>query len=296
MKYNDPDGEVWWLAAALIGGAINVAMNIDNIDNGWDFLGYFGVGAASAAVGVLGYGVGSAIAGKFVVGGFVSGAISGLTGGLSSGFVLGGGNSLVTNGNFDGFFENAIQGAFIGGVTGAVIGGVVGGYSAYKQGNNFWTGKPNSIAPQVELNYEEMDKLAPKYTHAENTSQNSFIETTIKENLQSAKYDIFYNTNETTQFSPEGISNNIQRPIIKGYNELQLSKPGHQDLYHNFPRAIDDLVIQHGYVYPSSNGGTMYTLPGHINGAAGVYGIKINNMGIIYHRQFVPLGKIKGIY
>ena len=119
LKYKDPSGEVWWIAAALIGGAINVAMNIDNIDNGWDFLGYFGVGAAAGA---LGGDVGNAVAGAIGVGGFVGGTISGLAGGLSSGFVLGGGNSLVTNGNFDGFLESALTGAVIGGVTGAIIG------------------------------------------------------------------------------------------------------------------------------------------------------------------------------
>ncbi|MBQ9676810.1 MAG: VCBS repeat-containing protein [Prevotella sp.] len=139
LKYNDPDGELWWLAAALIGGAINVAMNIDNIDNGWDFLGYFGVGAAAGA---LGGGVANAVAGAIGISGFAGGAVSGFAGGLSSGFVLGGGNSLMTNGNFDGFFENAATGALVGGVTGAVVGGIVGGYSAYKQGNNFWTGEP----------------------------------------------------------------------------------------------------------------------------------------------------------
>ena len=159
LKYTDPSGEFWWLAAAMFGGVVNVAMNIDNIDNGWDFLGYFGVGAAAGAFGGA---VGNAVAGTIGIGGFAGGAVSGLSGGLSSGFVLGGGNSLVTSGSFEGFFQSAVTGALIGGVTGAVIGGVVGGYSAYKQGNNFWTGKPNSIAPQVELNYEEMDKLAPK--------------------------------------------------------------------------------------------------------------------------------------
>jgi len=123
----------------MFGGVINVAMNIDNIDNGWDFLGYFGVGAAAGAFGGA---VGNAVARTIGIGGFAGGAISGLAGGLSSGFVLGGGNSLVTSGSFEGFFQSAVTGALIGGVTGAVIGGVVGGYSAYKQGNNFWTGKP----------------------------------------------------------------------------------------------------------------------------------------------------------
>ena len=139
LKYTDPSGEFWWLAAAMFGGVINVAMNIDNIDNGWDFLGYFGVGAAAGAFGGA---VGNAVARTIGIGGFAGGAISGLAGGLSSGFVLGGGNSLVTSGSFEGFFQSAVTGALIGGVTGAVIGGVVGGYSAYKQGNNFWTGKP----------------------------------------------------------------------------------------------------------------------------------------------------------
>lgn len=113
--------------------------------------------------------------------------------------------------------------------------------------------------------------------------------------LQDAKYDVTYHTN-ASYGKTEGVNNTFSRPTIKGYNELQLSKPGHQDLYHNFPRMIDDVVVQHGYPLSPTNGGTMYVLPGHINGAPGYFGIKINNAGIIYHRHFVPLSRAGSMY
>ncbi|KWW31046.1 MAG: RHS repeat-associated core domain-containing protein, partial [bacterium F083] len=165
LKFNDPSGEfAWWIGAALIGGAINVATNWDNIDDGWDFLGYFGVGAVAGIAG--GYAATSA-AGAISVSGVIGGAVSGLAGGVVSGFVLGGGNSLVTNGNFDSFLESAITGAVIGGVTGAVIGGVVGGYQAHKAGNNIWTGekivppyqRPTITEPDVMPNHPKVNYL-----------------------------------------------------------------------------------------------------------------------------------------
>ena len=85
-------------------------------------------------------------------------------------------------------------------------------------------------------------------------------------------------------------------PEIKGYNEYQLSKPGHQDLYHTYPREIDEILIQKGYALPPENGGTMYQLPGYINGKPGVYGVKINSDGVIYHRHFMPLKKVNRMY
>ena len=52
LCYVDENGEFWWLvAAAVVGGIINVATNWNNIDNFWQGLGYFGVGAAAGALG-----------------------------------------------------------------------------------------------------------------------------------------------------------------------------------------------------------------------------------------------------
>ena len=150
LKYTDPDGEFpVILVAAVIGGAINVAANMDNINSTGDFLAYFGVGAVAGAVGVATGGIGYGAGG--ILGGITAGSISG----AASGFLLGAGNSIVTNGwDMSAALSAGINGMVMGAVTGAVIGGVVGGYSAYKQGNNIWTGKPKDIIPTPKIETE----------------------------------------------------------------------------------------------------------------------------------------------
>ena len=93
----------------------------------------------------------------------------------------------------------------------------------------------------------------------------------------------------TTAESPqmlflEGQGINIQRPQINGYiNELSLKT----DLYHNFPTAFDDIIIQNGSVAQRiSDGAFMYTAPGTINEVQGVYTIGINQQNMIFHRCF----------
>lgn len=184
LKYTDPSGEIFgiddFLIFAAVGGVINVAMNIDNISNGWDFLGYFGVGAAA---GVGGAYIGSLVAGAIGVAGVIGGAASGFAGGATSGFVLGGGNSIVTNGwDMSAALKAGFNGMLVSAISGALIGGAVGGYSAYKQGNNIWTGKSN-YTPQVELDYKQMDELAPKIQNESfpNTSSKTLIHYTNEE-------------------------------------------------------------------------------------------------------------------
>ena len=48
--YVDPDSQFSWLISALVGGAMNLCANIENVDNFWDGLGYFFVGAGAAAL------------------------------------------------------------------------------------------------------------------------------------------------------------------------------------------------------------------------------------------------------
>ena len=141
LKYTDPDGEIaWWVVAAFVGGAFNVAANMDDINNAGDFFGYFGVGAVA---GVVGGATGGLVIGT---GGILGGTLAGFVGGAISGFILGAGNSIVANGwNMSAAFNAGINGMVTGAITGAVIGGAVGGISAYKQGNNIWTGKSDEI-------------------------------------------------------------------------------------------------------------------------------------------------------
>lgn len=140
LKYVDEDGEFWWIiAAAAIGGAINVLSNSDNIHNVGDALGYFGVGAAAGVVGAVTGGIG------FGVGGAIGGALTGLVSGASTGFLLGGGNALVA-GNYNGLWNAAFTGMVWGAGSGALFGAGIGAYSAWMNGENLLIGESNKTS------------------------------------------------------------------------------------------------------------------------------------------------------
>ena len=140
LCYVDENGEFWWIAAAaFIGGAINVATNWNNIDNFWQGVGYFGVGATAGAIGALTGGAALAMTGG--LGGAVGGAIAGFVGGTTSGFILGGGNTLMAGGSLYDAWSNGLTGAYMGAATGAVFGGIGGGFTSYLKGENVWSGR-----------------------------------------------------------------------------------------------------------------------------------------------------------
>ncbi|MDR0575026.1 MAG: hypothetical protein LBG96_13560, partial [Tannerella sp.] len=131
-------------------------MNADKVDNFWQGLGYFGVGAAAGALGTgVGTGISSAMAGGSFGAGFigssaamtatssfVTGAAIGGGAGFSSGFVTGAGNSWLQGNSFGTGLWNGTKGGLIGGASGALIGGLWSGLDAVRDGRDFWGGKP----------------------------------------------------------------------------------------------------------------------------------------------------------
>ena len=147
LKYTDPSGEVFVIddfllvvgGAALVGGIVNVASNSEKIKGFGDFVGYFGVGAMAG-------GVGAALSTvSFGIGGAIGGALTGFVSGAATGLILGGGNSVLDNGNFSHFWGDAFKEAKTGAITGAVLGGISGSISAHNEGRGFWTGGPKNI-------------------------------------------------------------------------------------------------------------------------------------------------------
>jgi len=159
LCYIDRNGELFWLIPVVIGVAIgayiggsmaNHSYNPFNWDwssgKTWKNMGLGGlIGGASAVAAVLaGPAIGVAICsalGVSTTSGVVVGAISGLTGGVIGGFINGAGFTALGGGNFQESMMGGLKGAVIGGGTGALAGGVFGGISAFKAGNNVWTGK-----------------------------------------------------------------------------------------------------------------------------------------------------------
>lgn len=146
LCYVDENGEFWWfVAAAVVGGIINVATNWNNIDNIWQGLGYFGVGAVAGAAS---FATGGAVTGALGgLTGIAGGAIVGMTTGATSGFVLGGGNAVLSGGNFNDFMSGATTGMFSGAFQGFVSGSISGGIVSYLQGKSIWTGADIANSP-----------------------------------------------------------------------------------------------------------------------------------------------------
>lgn len=129
-------------------------MNADNIDNFWEGLGYFGVGAAAGALSA-GVGAGANVAmagGSFGAGfmgtaagvsstGFIAGAVTGASAGLTNGFVSGTGNGLLGGQNLGQSLSSGLDQGWRQGLGGGLTGGIFGGFDAMSKDVNFWTGK-----------------------------------------------------------------------------------------------------------------------------------------------------------
>lgn len=289
LRFADTSGELFGIddaifivvASAIIGGTINAISNGQNIHNFWDALGYFSVGAAAGAVGAY---AGGAIA----IGGVIGGALSGLVSGVSAGGILGAGNSLMTNGNFNQIWGDALNGMIAGGVSGAVVGGIAGGVSSYLKGENIWTGKanPTSIEPRRPQN-PQPDAMPTKPQLDKQITQQEEI-------LQSVSYDIEVNqTNLYSGVLTDGKSFNINRPKIRGYD---IRIDNQMDKFHDFPRLLDSDIIKYGHMEQVGNTAG-FIAKGHINGIAGYYNINVNmKTGMIFHRLFYSIDNRYQIY
>ena len=127
MVYTDPDGEwIHLLIGGIVGGAINLATNWDNIDGFWEGVVVFGVGAgagvAAAATGGASLGAQAAVA-------FGSGALVASTNNVIS----------QTGENFSGFNEinwNSVgNSGLIGGFSGLASFGAAKGVSSVFKGD-----------------------------------------------------------------------------------------------------------------------------------------------------------------
>ena len=167
LIYTDPDGE--WIftilagifcpallpvaIAADIGGIVNVATHIDNINSFGQLAGFYGIGAAAGAGAGVGLGVSSALAGGSFLGGvmgtstvvstgFTSGLVSGAAGGFTGGFVNGFGNAAIgSNSDFGDMLSAGWNSGWKGALFGGVAGGIVSGIDAVTHERDFFTGE-----------------------------------------------------------------------------------------------------------------------------------------------------------
>jgi hypothetical protein len=171
LKYTDPDGEfIHLIIGAIIGGYMNLMMNADNVDNIWDALGYFSIGATVGALSAgVGAGFSSAMAGgtfgagfigaqgvTYAASSFTTGAIIGGVAGSTHGTLTGIGNSLFRGDDFGTAFLNGLKLGTLQGATGSLLGGIFGGINAASSGRNFWDGSIRL----TDADYEYLELLA----------------------------------------------------------------------------------------------------------------------------------------
>ncbi len=131
FKYSDPSGNTPLLAAAFVGGFINVFTQglSGNINSFGDFLMSFGVGALAGLTGAWIGGLVAAPASSITS---ISAAITnagtmGATAGAAGGFVIGTGNAWMSGASFEDGLKAGLVGAGTGFITGGGLGVLAGG-------------------------------------------------------------------------------------------------------------------------------------------------------------------------
>lgn len=166
MLYVDKDGKWFWapiIFAAVSAGGMNLTMNMGNVDNFWQGLGYWGIGAAAGAAGALtGGSVAQAIGGIKAIGaGMIGGAISGAAGGAAGGFVGGAGNAWMGGASFGRGLTSGLKGALNGAATRALSGAVFGGLDALADGRNIL----NGIGSEADISYVKLPYDDPDWRY-----------------------------------------------------------------------------------------------------------------------------------
>lgn len=292
LKYSDPSGEfIFTLLAAIfcpplipigiaadIGGGINLGSKLlqGKIHSFGDGVAAYGIGAGGGA---LAYTTGGAALGAIGTDGFIGGA-------AAAGTAYTYGTMFTSMGN-TAYFGDPMPTAkqF---VTGAVIsmatGGLFNGLVAAAHLRDFWTGAAKIVpsnwqSPPLRSDIGDgnlsLDGMRPEIKAL---PDNHSFSVTTSEPLNS--------------YSVEGNTFTPQRPSINGYKPFLADK---LDLYHSFPRVLDNQIVQQGsWAYRVSdyvrynNIGQWFEAPGIIDGVRGVYQIGINESGVIFHRAFIP--------
>ena len=151
LKYNDPDGEwIHLLIGAIVGGVINTIAHRDQIDNFWDGLAAFGVGAGG---GVLAAATGGAVLGAFGTTAAVSAGAGGFLGGsLSAGVGYLSGTAFMSLGN-NAFFGDPMPTGkqfFTGLGLSMITGGLLQGSNALANGRSFWKGILDEVPQRIK--------------------------------------------------------------------------------------------------------------------------------------------------
>jgi hypothetical protein len=144
LKYTDPDGEVFWIPAVIIGAylggsSVNGTFNPAKWHyDSWKT--YAGI-ALGGLAGYAGATIGASVATSAVAGGassFSAGVAGGMMGGMISGGINGAGITSIMGGNINDIMYNMTTGMIMGGFGGAISGGIgaaIGDFSGVAGGS-----------------------------------------------------------------------------------------------------------------------------------------------------------------
>ena len=294
MRFTDPSGDfIFTLLAAVfcppliplgiamdIGGAVNSIAHIGKINSVGDFAVAYGIGAAAGAATYYTGGAAFAAAGGTAAGGggFLAGGVLG-----GAGYTAGSAVQTLGNGIYFGDAQPTAKEFAIGFGVSVLSAGVLQGINAKIHGRDFWNGSYPDISP-----------ISPKPTPTISNSSNTSVISPRQQINQATNNTYSINTYQVSgqPFDGKNINFEIPRPQISSYHSsLELKT----DLYHNFPKELDQVIINQGtwsqrisdYVRYNKIGYN-FEAPGLFNGVEGTYQIGINGNGIVFHKFFLP--------
>ncbi|MFA8451962.1 MAG: RHS repeat-associated core domain-containing protein [Bacteroidales bacterium] len=240
MMMVDENGE-FFIEAMVVGGLLNVMLNANKIDNFWDGLGYFGVGAAAGAAG---YGIGTVVSSGLTFGGTAAGSIIGGASGFASSFVSGAGNSWLSGASLSSGIKSGMYQGLQGSAVGTISGGLIRGITDAKNGYNFWDG---SKTEEFVVQGSSYGKIAKNY----NTSPTAQVNDDILKARLEGEYGVSqgdYNITKITTKTSKGYGMNNTGKYVKmktgdmvgGY--LKSSSAGHSHLHVSPYYALGDDV------------------------------------------------------
>jgi RHS repeat-associated protein len=166
LRYTDPSGE-FAIALAVIAGMINLGVNLiaGNVDNGWEFFGFFAAGMVGASIGMT---AGAAVGAAFSATSFIAGASTGAVAGFSATFPTSVGNSLLNGKKLGDATVQGLKDGAISALIAGTIGGIGGGMNAVSDGRNFWHGGRLVTDTKLPImNFKQVGRFDCSYNCAE---------------------------------------------------------------------------------------------------------------------------------
>ena len=198
-----------------------MVLNANNIDNCWQGLAYFGIGAVAGALSAgVGAGISTAFAGgsfsagfcgtsSATVTGFLASASVGVASAATNGLIISTGNSWLQGSSFGDGLLKGVKSSAISGLVGGLRSGVIGGFDAVLNNRCFWSGNakqfdlPENLIASIDNSMVYEDYLTPSDATIVNTDKYK-----VYYKPEDGKYGInnFVSPNKSTYVAIDGVA------------------------------------------------------------------------------------------